>query len=129
MKSHLEIAGLICAVCLCAGALSWSANDLTIFGDNAEESDASPDGYVRGEPIYEQLRRDNESLTCCYRYSTLFCGNLEYGGRRRCTSHPGDNISLPIGNPYTHELHVIDGCPTYVAVGTEDCLPGVDPRP
>jgi hypothetical protein len=38
MKSHLEIAGLICAVCLFVGLLRWSADDSTIFGDNAEDS-------------------------------------------------------------------------------------------
>ena len=129
MKSHLEIAGLISAVCLFAGVLRWSVNDSTIFGEGTEESDVLPEGYVQGEPIYETLRRNDESLLCCYRYSTLLCGNMDYGGRRDCTDSPIGGVSLPIGNPYTHELHVIDGCPTYVAVGTEDCLPGVDPRP
>jgi hypothetical protein len=129
MKSHLEIAGLICALCLFAGVLRWSVNDSTVFGEDTEESDVLPEGYVQGEPIYEQLRRDDESLICCYEYGTSLCGSLLYGGRRHCDDSPFDPPRAAVGNPYTHELRVIEGCPTYVAVGPSSCQEGVDPRP
>lgn len=96
-----------------------------LFADTTDSGATFPPGV----PIYVTLPYNDPSLLCCYRYSTLLCGNLDYGGRRDCTDSPIGGTSLPVGNPYTHELHVIDGCPTYVAVGTADCQPGVDPRP
>jgi hypothetical protein len=129
MKSHLEIAGLICAVCLFVGVLRWSVNESTVFGDNAEDSDVSSEGYVRGEPVYDMLPADDPDVVCCYPYRAGFCSRLDYGGRRPCDFTPlGDSGDDDYMNPYGHELRVVDGCPTYVLVGNEFCVEGENPE-
>ena len=129
MKSHLEIAGLICAVCLFVGVLRWSVNDSTVFGDNVEESDVSSEGYVRGEPVFERLPTDDPNLICCYRPRAGFCTRLEYGGRRPCdlSGNQPEGIDDHM-NPYGHELRVVNGCPVYIALDNPVCVEGENPE-
>ena len=127
MKSHLEVAGLICAVCLFAGVLRWSANDSTIFGEDTAEPDVISEQYVRGEPVYELLPADRPDLICCEEVWMGFCTYVNPGGRRAC--HEATTSTETGPNPYRYELRVVDGCPVYVSLGNESCRDGEQPVP